>query len=143
MKDEEKIDDKEKMQAILKGLKYMKESCEQLNIKLNQIENEQELEHKVMGIANKHEVSYFDVQDQLEVTEKIDELGVKLHEIRQVTGARCLSDGHSAAALISSMNRSEKLEKMMEVIDDDMDSIEDDLARKDSFYKGEVKKTRQ
>ena len=40
------------MQAILKGLKYMKESCEQLNIKLNQIENEQELEHKV-GYAKK------------------------------------------------------------------------------------------
>ena len=55
MEDEEKIDDKEKMQAILKGLKYMKESCEQLNIKLNQIENEQELEHKVMGIASKCE----------------------------------------------------------------------------------------
>ena len=77
-------------------------------------------------------------QDQLEVTEKIDELAVKLHEIRQVTGARCLSDGHSAAALINSMNRTEKLEKMMEVIDDDMESIEDDMARKDSFNKGEV-----
>ena len=48
--DEEKIDDKEKMQAILKGLKYMKESCEQLNIKLKNIENDQILEQKVLEL---------------------------------------------------------------------------------------------
>ena len=69
------------------------------------------------------------------MTEKIDELGVKLHEIRQVTGARCLSDGHSAAALIRSMNKAEKLEKIMQGIDEDLDSLEEDIARKDSVEK--------
>ena len=38
------------MQAILKGLKYMKESCEQLNIKLKNIENDQILEQKVLEL---------------------------------------------------------------------------------------------
>ena len=54
---------------------------------------------------------------------------VKLHEIRQVTGARCLADGHSAAFLINSANREEiKNNKITEM---EEDISEDDNARMD------------
>ena len=55
---------------------------------------------------------------------------MKLHEIRQVTGARCLADGHSAAFLINSANREEiKNNKITEMEEEDIS--EDDNARMD------------
>ena len=81
---------------------------------------------------------YFEFQDQVNIDEKIDGLYVHLHEIRQVTGARCLADGHSAAFLINRQNREEEMEQMK--FDDNNnnqdDSDEDDIARKDLFQKG-------
>merc|ERR1712062_355551 len=67
---------------------------------------------------------------------------VKLHEIRQVTGARCLADGHSAAFLINSANREEmknnKLAEMAE-IEEDISAAEDDNARMDPPAESENK----
>ena len=66
---------------------------------------------------------------------KIEDLSVKLHEVRQVTGARCLADGHSAAFLINSMNREERENKKMETdlasMEDQDSEAEDDNARMD------------
>ena len=73
--------------------------------------------------------------------EKIDEMFVKIHEIRQVTGARwtslikqivfhddyrCLADGQSAAFIINTMNREEKMIK-----EEEEESIMADKARSD------------
>ena len=69
-------------------------------------------------------------QDQLEAQVKIEEMYVKLHEIRQVTGARCLADGHSAAFLINSANREELKNKITET-EEDVTAAEDDNARMD------------
>merc|ERR1712062_446186 len=41
---EEKLDDSEKMNAILKDLRYMRDSCENIASKLKEIEDEQEIE---------------------------------------------------------------------------------------------------
>lgn len=56
---------------------------------------------------------------------------VKLHEIRQVTGARCLADGHSAAFLINSMNREEIRNNKIAEMEEDVSAAEDDKARMD------------
>ena len=52
-----------------------------------------------------------------------------------------MADGFSAAALINSMNKEEKLKigAANDEIDEDV-TIEDDLARKDSVNKGERRK---
>ena len=78
----------------------------------------------------------------MEAQTKIEEMYVKLHEIRQVTGARCLADGHSAAFLINSANREEmknnKLAEMAE-IEEDISEAEDDNARMDPPAESENK----
>ena len=71
----------------------------------------------------------------MEAQGKIDTLSVSLHEVRQVTGARCLADGHSAAFLINTMNREETRNKKMESelanMEDEASAAEDDNARMD------------
>jgi len=124
--DEDKIDDHEKINAILKGLKYMKDNCEEMNVKLINIEKEQNYIH----------------EDQVNIDEKIDGLYVHLHEIRQVTGARCLADGHSAAFLINRLNREEEKEQSKDDYNNNHDdSDEDDIARKDLYEKETKTKT--
>ena len=70
-------------------------------------------------------------QDQVEAQGKIEEMYVKLHEIRQVTGARCLADGHSAAFLINSMLREEIKNNKIAEGEEDVSAAEDDNARMD------------
>ena len=73
----------------------------------------------------------------MNIDEKIDGLYVHLHEIRQVTGARCLADGHSAAFLINRLNREEEKEQSKDDNNNNHDdSDEDDIARKDLYEKG-------
>ena len=80
---------------------------------------------------------YFEFQDQVNIDEKIDGLYVHLHEIRQVTGARCLADGHSAAFLINRLNREEEMDQKKDDNNNNQDdSDEDDIARKDLYEKG-------
>ena len=67
----------------------------------------------------------------MEAQTKIEEMYVKLHEIRQVTGARCLADGHSAAFLINSMIREENKNNKMTEIEEEVSAAEDDNARMD------------
>ena len=81
---------------------------------------------------------YISYQDQVNIDEKIDGLYVHLHEIRQVTGARCLADGHSAAFLINRLNKEAEMEQELNNNNNPDDSIEDDIARKDSYQKGKV-----
>jgi len=121
----DKMEDHEKINAILKGLKYMKDNCEEMNVKLINIEREQNYFH----------------EDQVNIDEKIDGLYVHLHEIRQVTGARCLADGHSAAFLINRLNKEAEMERELNNNNNPDDSIEDDIARKDSYQKEPKSKT--
>ena len=130
---EEKINDSEKLTFIFKGLKYkfslslecvkqhlyfryMKDNCDDFIVKLNKIESEQEAEKR----------------DHVTQGEKIEELYSDLHDIRQVCGARCLSDGHSAHALIYIMNKETGEASKKE----EEESIADDVARKDSYHAG-------
>lgn len=122
----------------------MRDSCENIASKLKEIEDEQEIENKVyleeLVSSPQTEIPWW--QDQLEAQTKIEEMYVKLHEIRQVTGARCLADGHSAAFLINSANREEmknnKLAEMAE-IEEDISEAEDDNARMDPPAESENK----
>ena len=79
-------------------------------------------------------------QDQLEAQGKIEEMYVKLHEIRQVTGARCLADGHSAAFLINTANREELKNSKITETEEDVSAAEDDNARMDPPTEGSENK---
>ena len=57
------------------------------------------------------------------------------HDPAQVTGARCLADGNSAAALINLMNKEERDRREAEEPSIDTDT---DIARKDSVQKGDM-----
>ena len=114
----------------------MRESCENIVSKLKEIEDEQEIENKVGNhLHNWGEILLRCLKDQLEAQGKIDVLSTSLHEVRQVTGARCLADGHSAAFLINTMNREEIKNKKMEAelasMEDQESGAEDDNARID------------
>ena len=98
----------------------MKDNCDDFIVKLNKIESEQEAEKR----------------DHVTQGEKIEELYSDLHDIRQVCGARCLSDGHSAHALIYIMNKEAVANKETGEASkkEEEESIADDVARKDSFH---------
>ena len=100
----------------------MKDNCDDFIVKLNRIESEQEAEKK----------------DHATQCEKIEELYGDLHDIRQVCGARCLSDGQSAHALIYIMNKENKenRETSEAAKKEEEESIADDVARKDSYHAG-------
>ena len=98
----------------------MKDNCDDFIVKLNKIESEQEAEKK----------------DHVTQGEKIEELYSDLHDIRQVCGARCLSDGHSAHALIYIMNKEGNKEARETDNKEEEESIADDVARKDSYHAG-------
>ena len=98
----------------------MKDNCDDFIVKLNRIEGEQEAEKR----------------DHAVQCEKIEELYGDLHDIRQVCGARCLSDGQSAHALIYIMNKEGNKETRESAKKEEEESIADDVARKDSYHAG-------
>ena len=104
----------------------MKDNCDDFIVKLNKIETEQEAEKR----------------DHANQCEKIEELYGDLHDIRQVCGARCLSDGQSAHALIYIMNK-ESTEATEAAKKEEEESIADDMARKDSYHAGKKRDLRE
>ena len=66
------------------------------------------------------------------------------HDLAQVTGARCLADGNSAAALINLMNKEER-EAGRGAGQEEEPSLDTDtdIARKDSVQKGDTSVQRE
>ena len=60
------------------------------------------------------------------------------HDPAQVTGARCLADGNSAAALINLMNKEERDRREAGQEEEPSIDTDTDIARKDSVQKGDM-----
>ena len=60
------------------------------------------------------------------------------HGPAQVTGARCLADGNSAAALINLMNKEERDRREAGQEEEPSIDTDTDIARKDSVQKGDM-----
>jgi hypothetical protein len=65
----------------------MREDIDQISTKLGHLETEQGTEHEVGCFLHDNLQDNLD-QQTVTVHEKIDEISVKIQEIRQVTGAR-------------------------------------------------------
>ena len=69
---------------------------------------------------------------------QISALYMTLHDPAQVTGARCLADGNSAAALINLMNKEERDRREAGQEEEPSIDTDTDIARKDSVQKGDM-----